>query len=141
MKLRNAVRTVGLVALCIMAPALLSAQAHCGLQTLQASYAFYYTSGVPGTPSYGVGVGVVTFDGAGKATSTETVSVGGSIIPAVSSVTYTVKPNCTGTITWTYPDFGGLVVHADLVIADNGKTIYTIGTDSGSMSYGIYTRQ
>ena len=130
-----------LVALITMAPGLLSAQTQCGPQTLHASFGFYYTSGVSGTPTYGVGIGVVSFDGAGKATSSETVSISGTILRATSSVTYTVNPDCTGTITWTYPDFGDLVVHADLVIADNGKTIYTIGTDAGSLSYGVYTRQ
>ena len=129
------------LALVIMTPALLSAQARCGLHTVQGSYGFYYTSGVPGSPSYGIGVGVVTFDGTGKATSTETVSLSGQILSATSSVAYTVNPDCTGTITWTYPDFGGLVVQGKLVITDNGKGIYTIGTDSGSLSYGVYTRQ
>lgn len=129
------------LALVVIVPASVSAQPRCGAQTLQGSYAFYYTSGVPGTPSYGIGVGVVSFDGAGKGTSTETVSVNGTVFRATSSVTYTVEANCSGTITWTYPDFGNLTVRADLAIADNGKTIYTLGTDAGSLSYGVYTRQ
>ena len=130
-----------LLALLTVAPALSSALGRCDVQSLQSSYAFYYTSGIPGTPAYGVGVGVVSFDGAGKGVSTETVSINGAIMRARSDVSYTVKPNCTGTITWTYPDFGGLVVRGDIVISDNAKTIYTIGTDDKSLSYGVYTRQ
>ncbi len=134
-------KLVLLVAVIVIVPASVSAQPRCGLQTLHGSYAFYYTSGVPGTPAYGVGVGVVSFHGAGKGTSTETVSVSGEILRATSSVAYTTKEDCTGSITWTYPAFGNLVVTADFAIADNGKTIYTIGTDAGSLSYGVYAKQ
>ncbi len=139
----NSAKMALLLAVITAAPAVLSAQPRCGLHTIQGSYGFYYTSGIPGGTPYGIGVGVVTFDGAGKGTSTETASVNPlGIFTATSSVEYTVDPDCTGTITWTYPpEFGNLVVNAKFVITDNGKGFYTIGTDAGSMSYGVFTRQ
>lgn len=143
--LRKTIKMFATVVFLVTAAVILApnamAQAKCNLETIKGSYGFYYTSGIPGSPSYGIGVGVVSFDGAGKGTSTETVSLSGTILEATSSATYTVNEDCTGTISWTYPDFGGLVVNGRIVITDNGKSIITIGTDAGSLSYGIYTKQ
>ncbi len=139
---RKAARVIFLVLLVTMASGVASAQGQCGLQTLKGTFAFHYTGGLPGTPAYGVGIGVVSFDGTGKGSHTETVSINGAIFKGVpADVEYTVKPNCSGTITWTYPTFGGLKVEGEFVIADNGKSMYATGTDEGSISLGFYTRQ
>ena len=140
--LSRATKVALLLALMTIATGFLSAQPQCYVHSLRGGYAGSYTSGVIGTPTGGVGVGVQTFDGAGRGSSIETVSINGTIVRgARATIRYTVNLDCTGTITWTYPDFGNLVVKADFVLTDNLKMLYTIGTDAGSISTGVFTKQ
>lgn len=102
--------------------------------TLTGSYAFSFsgTTPNPGPPAMMApynGVGIATFDGAGKITATESVNFGGFVLRnAPFSGTYTLNPDCTGTLTVKFPD--GSIGHNDYVVADGGKTLLAISTDA-----------
>jgi hypothetical protein len=114
------------------APGLASAQApHC--YALTGSYAFKFsgTQIFPGstTPVPFNGVGITTFDGAGRWTSVESANFGAFVVRnSPLSGTYTLNANCTGTMTTTFPD--GTTGHQDFVLADAGQTLYGVGVDN-----------
>ena len=73
------------------------------------------------------GLEVATFDGAGNFSSSVTASVGGT--PAQTfpdSGTYTVSPNCTGTLTLA----SGLTF--DFIVLKGGKEVKYIDTDGST---------
>jgi hypothetical protein len=129
------VQRLALTVLAVVFAASAQAQAnpgYCGLHSLSGSYAFKNIGKFPdGTDS--LFMGVDTFDGAGNISSVETGSVGGVVFPGVTKGTYTVKQDCTGTFTFHVVNPQGQVVdiHWYIVIADNGKTIYGMISDSG----------
>src|SRR3954452_8592829 len=114
-----------------MAPGLASAQApRCS--TLTGTYAALATGTlvIPGSaaPAPFNAVAIQTFDGAGKWTATESANFNGTILRnAPLSGTYTLNPDCTGTMTAKFPD--GTLGRQDFVVADGGKLIYAIGVD------------
>ncbi len=118
--------------LVILAPSLASAQARC--ESLIGTYAFTFsaTISLPGPPAIiapWYGIGIMTFDGTGKLTGTQTTNFpGGPVLRNVPlSGSYTLNPDCTGTMIVKFPNFPDF--HSDLIMADNGKTIYSIATD------------
>src|ERR1700689_1196906 len=61
-------------------------------------------------------IGKQTFDGKGNTRATATLSSNGNISQAVAiEGTYSVNPDCTGSMTLNIPSFGA-TVHADFVI-------------------------
>jgi hypothetical protein len=131
--------------LLILTPGLANAQApRCSV--LAGTYAAVAT----GTPSFPGTVGVApvnfvaiqTFDGAGKSSAVESGNINGQIIrSAPLSGTYTLKPDCSGTMTAIFPD--GSTGSQDFVVANGGKTIYAIAVDSmgpGNTLTTIFTR-
>jgi hypothetical protein len=62
-------------------------------------------------------VGRQTFDGKGNTSATATTSSNGNIAPVTIEGTYTVNPDCTGSMTLNVSPFGS-TVHADFVIDD-----------------------
>ena len=73
------------------------------------------------------GGGLVTFDGNGSVSASETVSVGGLISPVNVPGTYTVNSDCTGTFITT-PN-----AQLNLVILSNGKEIQAVNTVPGNV--------
>ena len=116
-----------------LAPSLANAQAHC--ESLNGTYAFIFSSTInlPGPPAIiaapWYGIGIMTFDGTGKLTAVQTTNFpGGPVLRNVPlSGSYTLNSDCTGVMITKFPNFPDF--HNDFVIADNGKTIYAIGTD------------
>src|SRR5437762_1804172 len=108
-----------------MAPGLANAQGpHCS--NLIGAYGAIATGTVviPGTavPAPFNAVAIQTFDGEGKWTATESGNFNGNIIRnAALSGTYTVNPDCTGSMVAKFPD--GRLACQDFVIANGGKTI------------------
>jgi hypothetical protein len=85
-------------------------------------------------------VGRQTFDGRGNTSATATTSSNGNIAPVTIEGTYTVNPDCTGSMTLNVARFGS-VVHADFVIDDDGAQLRAIGTDSGLIETRVYSKQ
>jgi hypothetical protein len=95
----------------------------CSVATLNGTYSLtfsgFFTRGpVPAAISNFTpiaGGGLVTFDGNGNLSASETVSVGGLISPVNVPGTYTVNSDCTGSFITT-PN-----AHLNLVIVRNGR--------------------
>jgi hypothetical protein len=85
-------------------------------------------------------VGRQTFDGKGNTHATATLSANGNIATVTIEGTYTVKPDCTGSMTLNVSPLGA-TVHADFVIDDDGAEVRVIGTDSGVVESRIYKKQ
>ena len=115
---------VGLMA--ALAPSLVSAQEpRCSV--LKGAYTFAFSGTNAGMPYNGVGL--TTFDGAGNWTGTESANFNGFVIRwQAFSGTYTLNPDCTGTIFAVFPN-GVVSKGQDFVVANGGKTINAIGLD------------
>jgi hypothetical protein len=85
-------------------------------------------------------VGRQTFDGRGNTSATATTSSNGNIAPVTVEGTYTVNPDCTGSMTLNVSPFDS-TVHADFVIDDDGAQLRAIGTDSGLVETRVYSKQ
>ena len=138
-------RTALLAGLMVLASGLANAQApRCSVLTGTYAVTFSGTFVAPGTtvPMPFNGIGIVTFDGAGRWTGVESGNFGFSVIRfTAGSGTYTLNADCTGTQTGRLAD--GTATHSDFVVADGGKTIYAIGVDNvgpGNTSSATFTK-
>lgn len=116
----------------------------CSPATLKGLYMFAqsgYATATTNSPLVPEGVtGYDIFHGNGKFDSLATISLGGDIIPDVAAPgTYTVKSDCTGTVTVimapSAPD-----VHLDIFVAPDGHEFFTIQTDPGNVLSGTIRR-
>ena len=119
----------------------------CTLASLRGS--FGYTSTGTLLPSYApppvagpfAEVGIQSFDGRGNTTATATIDANGNITQnAAITGTYTVKPDCTGSMTLFVAAFGA-TVHAGLVVDHHGTEIRAVSTDSGVIESREYRKQ
>jgi len=144
MKIRVAVGTLVAVAALIALPATFpggtlpkvhaqeDALQACSAATLNGRYGltfsgFSTTGAVPAPITAFIpvaGEGLVTFDGNGNLAASETVSLGGLILPVNLPGTYTVNSDCTGSLTTAN-------AHLNLVIVCNGREILAVNTDQG----------
>jgi len=87
-------------------------------------------------------VGTQTFDGKGGTTAIATLSSNGNIVPITVTGTYTVNPDCTGTLTLQVSPFNA-TVHANFVIEKDGNAFQAIETEPGlivtRMAWRIFT--
>ncbi|HTI06013.1 MAG TPA: hypothetical protein VL549_11885 [Gemmatimonadales bacterium] len=91
----------------------------CSIESLHGGYGFVRAGVSTAGPL--AGVGLVTYDGTGNWSSTETLSRNGTFsFDAASSGTYTVTPDCAGKL------FSGDVEVGRLSIADGGKTVFQL---------------
>ena len=81
-----------------------------------------------------IGGGLVTFDGSGNLSASETVSLGGLILPVNVPGTYTVNSDCTGSLTTSR-------AHLNLVIVRNGREILAVNTDHGNAVLDTFVKQ
>jgi hypothetical protein len=104
----------------------------CSAATLHGRYGLtfsgYGTNGAVPAPITAfipvAGVGLVTFDGNGNLSASETVSNGGSVFPVNLPGNYTVNSDCTGSLTTAN-------AHLNLVIVRNGREILSVNTQQG----------
>lgn len=82
-------------------------------------------------------VGTFTFDGNGNLTGAGVSSQNGNIGHGTSTGTYTVNPDCTGTI--VNQGSGGHASHYSFVMDDNGLEIQYICTDTAPGFAIVYT--
>lgn len=76
-------------------------------------------------------VGETTYDGEGNTSTTLTASENGTIYKGLTvSGTYTVNPDCTGSVTETNGQ------HFDFVVAPDGNTSMWLETDTGTVVPG-----
>lgn len=96
----------------------------CSNASVQGSYGFVQNGTGPNGDLAGVGRFIA--DGNGSLSSAGTVAneTTGVSRPSPATGTYTVNPDCTGSV-----DFGGGVTF-DFVVVDGGNEIYTISTRS-----------
>lgn len=106
----------------------------CSNQTLQGAYGLSIsgTRPVPGAPpgtfEQVIGVGTRTFDGTGNFTqvTNEKGSISGLPLPnRLLQGTYSVNPDCTGTLTLIIPGLPFSVVY-DIVVVNNGHAFDSI---------------
>jgi len=118
----------------------------CSKATLQGGYGYTSIGTLLDTyvpPPYAGPFGEVgrqTFDGKGHTSATATTSSNGNIAKVTIEGTYTVNPDCTGSMTLNVSPFDS-TVHADFVIGDDGAEIRAIGSDSGLVETRVYHKQ
>jgi hypothetical protein len=104
-----------------------AAGAQCSKATLHGTYLFAVDGVVTGGPDKGpfAVAGYNVFDGNGKINSVVSVNSNGHVIRKVhDSGTYTVKADCTGTLTFEGTDASRL----DLFVAPDGSKFTQVGT-------------
>jgi hypothetical protein len=124
-----------------LAPTLQAAQGNgCSVATLQGEY--LWTGRADRAPDAEetnfprVFVGVMTFDGTGNVSATSTSSMGGVISRGVSSGSYTLEFDCTGTMT-----FETSGTHWDMVLTTDGNEGQLIRTDDGTIATRSFKRR
>ncbi len=100
----------------------------CSNASLSGSFGFTATGTVASVGPVAQ-VGRQTFDGEGNTAGTGTISANGNILRGTFTGTYTVDPDCTGSLTLDFSVLG--VVHSDLVIVADGREFRAIQTDPG----------
>ena len=106
----------------------------CSNSTIQGSYAFtiHGTVFLPdGSTLLIDGLAKTTFDGKGNITQLDAVAANGNIAPgwASNTGTYSVNPDCTGTVTVTNGSQPPL--HLQMIVAQSGNTIHDMVIDPG----------
>lgn len=138
--MKNFAHTTAVFSVCISAiiacPFRAQAEdARCTNASLQGSFGYLIVGSlVSASPVTGafVEVGKQIFDGSGNTTATATGSINGSTLPPLTlGGTYTVNPDCTGTMT-LYVSPVGITSHASFVITDGGKEFQAIITNPGN---------
>jgi len=100
----------------------------CGVHSVTGAFAFLNRGTLP-DKSNALFVGVMVFDGVGGVYASNTGNAGGVVFrDGGSKVSYTLNRDCTGTLTFVFPQG---TVHWDIVVADSGKRILGIMTDPG----------
>jgi hypothetical protein len=113
----------------------------CSALTLKGSYGFTTTGSIVAAGPVGLvaDVGVLTFDGLGGVTETETFSLNGDIRRRTNPGGYFVDADCTGDISLTMPPPSGVASH--FVIVDDGKELRAIVIDAGRVLTTVARRQ
>ena len=129
-----------------MMPATGAADQGCTSASLKGTFAYTNTGSIVApAPLAGpfAGVGTQTFDGVGVTTATATVSQNGNIFPVTITGTYSVNPDCTGTLTLLVSPAGvpSFTTHGFIVIDDRGAEIRGINTDPGTVITTVAKRQ
>ena len=121
------------IALIVSSP-LTSHASACSNSTIRGSYAYTIHGQVflPNGPTLLInGLARTTFDGEGNLTELDAISANGNVAPGwVSNTgTYSVNPDCTGTITVT--NGNQPLVHLQMIVAQSGNTIHEMLIDPG----------
>ena len=80
-------------------------------------------------------IGTVYFDGKGNVTNPYTISIAGTVSRVVGKATYTVKSDCTATLTTTDE-----TQHFDMRVSPDGNKVDYIETDAGTVISGSASR-
>jgi hypothetical protein len=110
---------------------------------LKGTFAYSSTGSIASPPEIAgpfVEVGTQTFDGRGGTTATAMLSQNGNLLPITVTGTYTVNPDCTGTMTLQVAPIG-VTVHVYIVIDNSDTEFQAIETDAGLVITRIGRRQ
>jgi len=124
-----------MLALTLAASSALTAHAVvCNNSTIRGTYAYSIHGQVfiqNGPTLFIDGLARTTFDGEGNLTELDAVAVNGNLAPgwAFNTGTYSVNPDCTGTITVT--NGNQPLVHLQIVVAQSGNSMHEMTTDPG----------
>ena len=119
----------------------------CSNASLEGTFAYTVAGSVLAPPQFAglfASVGAQTFDGNGGTTATATVSLSGNILKVTITGTYTVNPDCTGSMTLNISSQNppvSLTNHAFFVIEDSLAGFRAIQTDQGVVVSGTARRQ
>jgi hypothetical protein len=120
----------------------------CSDASLKGTYGFSQLGSVVGIaplPVPAADVGIVSGDGMGNLTGSETVNVGGQVFTdTFANGTYQVNPDCTGTANWTAIFADGRPPQqrsASFVITDNSKEVHFLSTAPGTVLVGTARKQ
>lgn len=121
------------IALIVSSP-LTSHASACSNSTIRGSYAYTIHGQVflPNGPTLLInGLARTAFDGEGNLTELDAISANGNVAPGwVSNTgTYSVNPDCTGTITVT--NGNQPLIHGQMIVAQSGNTIHEMLIDPG----------
>jgi hypothetical protein len=124
-----------LLTLALAASSTLAAHAGgCSNSTIQGNYAYTIHGQVflpDGSTLLIDGLARTTFDGKGNLTELDAIAANGNMAPGwvPNTGTYSVNPDCTGTITVT--NGNQPLVHLQMVVAQSGNTIHAMTIDPG----------
>lgn len=112
----------------------------CGAQTLRGAYTYSadgFVTDTPGQPPFTpiAEAGVYIFDGAGGASTANTLSFGGVIIPRTDTATYSVQTNCTGSVSLAHG------VTFNFAVSRSGSEIRFVVASPGVSVMGTMTPQ
>jgi len=105
----------------------------CSNNSLRGTFAYTSSGSIASPPEIAgpfVEVGTQSFDGSGNTTATATLSQDGNIVQVTITGSYTVNPDCTGTMTVQVSPIDA-TVHVSFVIDSNWDEFRAIETDSG----------
>ena len=117
----------------------------CSNATLRGGFGYTATGTLIGAPAPFAGpfgeVGRATFDGDGNTSGTATLSANANIVNITFTGTYTVNPDCTGSMTLNVSPLG-ITGTSFFVIDDDGLEIRTISADQGiAVETRVYRKQ
>jgi hypothetical protein len=129
-------RLLTVIAFALSAPGAWAAQKGCSVSALKGQYVFtgrgFMEAADPGVQR--VQYGVYVFDGAGKFTGKQSSNRGGKIGREKLQGTYTLDPDCTGSMTTGAILNPGGQTHWDLYVTADRKRGHIIRMDEGSMT-------
>lgn len=118
-----------------------SRNTQCRLRTLKGTYVYandgYIVTGSERVPFAQAGRDFI--HGNGTLTGSATVSTNGEITRITYTGTYTLEPDCSGTVTLT-DNLGG-TAHFDIFVTNNGESTTFIQTDAGYVTSGFEIRR
>ena len=130
MKLRN---VLVLLAVMLAGSSAVTAHPACTDSTIKGDYAFTIHGQIltPNGPLLVAGIAKTTFDGDGNLTQVDAVAVNGSIAEVwrPGTGTYTLNPDCTGTMTLI--NEGQAPLRLAIVVSQSGNVIHTVVTNLG----------
>src|SRR5947207_15539809 len=109
----------------------------CSVATLHGDYIFAQDGLDNGKPL--AAAGRESYDGNGHVKGVSTVSANGTITRGSYSATYTMKPDCSGSLTVT--DSAKKIHHYDFFAVPSGDEMVWIQSDPGSVSAGRQRRR
>jgi hypothetical protein len=123
-----------ILTLALAASSSVAAHAGCRNSTLNGTYAFTFRGQIflpDGSTLVIGGLARTTFDGKGNIAQLDAVAANGNLPPGwrVSTGTYAVNSDCTGTFTVTNDPQSP--IHTQFIIAQSGNTIHSIVMDPG----------